>query len=286
VPRIAPGDLKSDMRKIVIIEDNPVVARLYENKLKADGNAVSVAMDGAAGLELIYSVKPDMLLLDLMLPNMSGIEIIKTIRKDYRFTHLPIMAYSSADEDVLSEAVQAGTTKIVSKNEASFKEILAHVQELMKVTGNWQRYSSDEVNQGEAAVSDGTAPQAGKPRILIVEDDAITAKLISSIAEANGFVSTVIADGQEAYKVLAEEANFAAAVLDVELPKIKGTDLLKYMRSEKRLLSVPVIVMTASENRVRIQLDSHAAGASFFIAKPFDRSTFEGLLKTLILTRQ
>jgi CheY-like chemotaxis protein len=274
------------MRKIVIIEDNPVVARLYENKLKADGNSVSVAMDGAAGLELIYSVKPDMLLLDLMLPNMSGIEIIKTLRKDYRFTHLPIMAYSSADEDVLSEAVQAGTTKIVSKNEASFKEILSHVQELIRVTGNWQVYSPDMVKQDEAALNDGAAPQAGKPRILIVEDDAITAKLISNIAEANGFVPTVIADGQEAYKVLAEEANFAAAVLDVELPKIKGTDLLKYMRSEKRLLSVPVIVMTASENRVRIQLDSHASGASFFIAKPVERSTFEGLLKTLILTGQ
>lgn len=274
------------MRKIVIIEDNAAVARLYENKLKADGNTVSVAMDGATGLELVYSVKPDMLLLDLMLPNMSGIEIIKTIRKDYRFTHLPIMAYSSADDDVLSEAVQAGTTKIISKNEASFKEILAHVQELIKVTRNWQVYSPDFLAK-EALADESTAPaQPGKPRILIVEDDLITGKLISNIAEANGFVPTVITDGQEAYKVLAEEANFAAAVLDVELPKIKGTDLLKYMRSEKRLLSVPVIVMSASENRVKMQIDSHAAGASFFIAKPFDRSTFEGLLKTLILTGQ
>lgn len=270
------------MRKIVIIEDNPVVARLYENKLKADGNTVSVAMDGAAGLELVYSIKPDMLLLDLMLPNMSGVEIIKTLRKDYRFTHLPIMAYSSADEDVLYEASQAGTTRIVSKNAASFKEILGHVQELIKATRNWQVYSPEVQEQN----GDAPDPHAGKPRILIVEDDPITGKLIAGIAEANGFAPTLITDGQEAYKVLAEEANFAAAVLDVELPKIKGTDLLKYMRTEKRLLSVPVIVMTAAENSLRIQIDSHASGASFFIAKPFDRTTFEGLLKTLIVSSE
>jgi CheY-like chemotaxis protein len=272
------------MRNIVIIEDNAAVARLYENKLKKDGNTVSVALDGAAGLELVRSLKPDLLLVDLMLPNMSGVEIIRALRRDHRFTHLPIMAYSSADEEMLSEAVVAGSTTIVSKNEASFRQILEHVQALIKGTRYWQIYTPEVLRErngnGNGAVE--TAPGGnGHRRILIVEDDPITARIISGIAESGGFTPTVIDDGREAYKLLAGEANFALAVLDVELPKIKGTDLLKYMRSEKRLLSIPVIVMSASEERVRMQIDSHAAGASFFIAKPFNRETFEGLLMAL-----
>jgi len=266
------------MKNIVIVEDNQVVARLYEGKLKAEGNTVHVAYDGAEGLELVHRIKPDLLLVDLMLPNLSGVEIIKTLRKDYRFANLPIMAYSSADESILNEAVQAGTTKILSKNAASFKEILEHVKALIELTKNWQIYPAGFVTENQAGTSGNAAAQK---RVLIVEDDPITCSLVAGIVEQNGFTPVVIADGQEAYRTLTEDANFVLAIFDVELPKILGTDLLKYMRRSVRLLSIPVIVMSASENRVKMQIDSHAAGASFFIAKPFDRTTFETLLNAL-----
>ena len=266
------------MRKIVIIEDNEVVARLYENKLRAAGNQVSVALDGARGLELIFETKPDMVLLDLMLPNMSGVEIIKKIRGDHRFTHLPIMAYSSADEEMLAQAVEAGSTTIISKNEASFKEILQHFNELLEASRQWQIYNRSSFDTQEAN-ADETKTQN---RLLIIEDDLITARLISDIAEKEGLVPVTVTDGQEAYKILSSEANFAAAVIDIELPKIKGTDLLKYMRSEKRLRKIPVLMMTASTEYVKMQLESYESGATFFISKPFERAIFQSLLKTLV----
>lgn len=264
------------MRKIVIIEDNAVVARLYENKLLAAGNSVQIALDGAQGLKLIHETKPDMVLLDLMLPGMSGIEIIRRVREDYRYTNLPIMAYSSADEDVLAEAVEAGTTTIISKNEASFKEILEQFNVLLESSRHWQIYNPANF-EDEPTEEEKTAQN----RILIVEDDEITARIIARIAEKAGFSPLVIDDGQEAYRVLSSEANFTAAILDVELPKIKGTDLLKYMRSEKRLRLIPVVMMTASTEYVKFQIESHTAGATFFISKPFERATFEMIFKTL-----
>lgn len=268
------------MRKIVIIEDNEMVARLYENKLKAAGNTVAVAIDGEEGLKLIFESKPDLVLLDLMLPGMSGIDIIKQIRRDYRFTNLPIMAYSSADEDVLAQAVEAGTTTIVSKNEASFKEILQRFNELLEASRNWQIYNPANFSDAEETEE---APQTqARDRILIVEDDLITARLISSIAEKEGLKPVLVSDGQEAYKILSTEANFAAAALDIELPKIKGTDLLKYMRSEKRLRMIPVLMMTASTDYVKMQLESYESGATFFISKPFERKIFQSILKTLV----
>jgi len=216
-------------------------------------------------------------LLDLMLPGMSGIEIIKRIREDYRFANLPIMAYSSADEDVLAQAVEAGSTTIVSKNEASFKEILEQFNALMDLSRNWQVYSP-----GTFQDVDGAEKTAVQDQILIVEDEAITARIVAGIAEKAGYKPVVIDDGQEAYRILSSEANFAAAVFDVELPKIKGTDLLKYMRSEKRLRFIPVIMMTASSDYVKLQVESYQSGATFFISKPFERSTFELIFGTLV----
>lgn len=266
------------MKKIVIIEDNEVVARLYENKLKAEGNIVHVAFDGAIGLELIKTVKPDLVLLDLMLPGMSGTDVIKEIRKDYRFKNVPIMAYSSADESVLDQAAAAGSTTIISKNQASFREILQEFNDLMDASRNWQIYDPAHFkNEAETAETNQAQEQ-----ILIVEDDFITAKIIKDIVEKANFLPVVINDGQEAYRLLASESNFKAAVFDVELPKITGTDLLKYMRSERRLQFVPVLVMTASEEYIKMQLESYNAGATFFISKPFERTAFETLLKTLV----
>ena len=267
------------MRNIVIIEDNTVVARLYENKLRAAGNTVSVAFDGAEGLKMIYDTRPDLVLLDLMLPNKSGIEIIKEIRRDHRFSNLPIMAYSGADEDVLAQAVEAGSTTIVSKNEASFKEILEQFNALLEASKNWHVYNSYDFKDEEKPE---TPKPAAQNRILIVEDEDITARIISNIAEKEGLEPLVINDGQEALRLLSTESNFVAAVLDVELPKIKGTDLLKYMRSEKRLRYVPVVMMTASTDYVKLQIESYASGATFFVSKPFERPIFETLLKTLL----
>jgi len=269
------------MRKIVIIEDNAVVARLYENKLRAAGNTVGIALDGVEGLKMIHEMRPDLVLLDLMLPNKSGIEIIKEIRQDYRFTNLPIMAYSSADEDILAQAVEAGSTTIVSKNEASFKEILEQFNALLAASEHWQIYNPANFKD-DVETADNDASLSSQKQLLIVEDDAITARIISNIAEQEGLKPLVVEDGQEAYKLLSSESNFVAAVLDVELPKIKGTDLLKYMRSEKRLRLIPVVIMTASSEYIKLQIESYKAGATFFISKPFERPMFETLLKTLI----
>jgi CheY-like chemotaxis protein len=268
------------MRKIVIIEDNAVVARLYENKLLAAGNTVKIALDGAEGLRLIHETRPDLVLLDLMLPGMSGVEIIKRIRGDYRFASLPIMAYSSADEDILAQAVEAGSTTIISKNEASFKEILEQFNYLLEASRNWQIYNRSNFTDEDNA--EEKPKPAAQNQILIVEDEAITARIVANIAEKEGFNPVVVEDGQEAYRILTSEANFAGAVLDVELPKIKGTDLLKYMRSEKRLRYIPVIMMTASSEYVKLQVESYQSGATFFISKPFERTTFEMIFKTLV----
>ncbi|HEX9961526.1 MAG TPA: response regulator [Pyrinomonadaceae bacterium] len=270
------------MPKIVIVEDNTLIAKLYENKLLAEGHAVKVAADGASGFRLIKEFKPDAVLLDLMLPGMSGIEIIKGLRKNWEFTNVPILAYSGGDNDLLDAATEAGTTFIVSKNENSLKEILAHLNDLLELTQNWQIYNSYEYGyENDAASETEKKPATAGERVLIVEDDLLIVTVVRDIVEKAGYQPVVAGDGREAYSILAADANFAAGIFDVHVPYIEGTDLVRHMRTEKRLMKIPVIIMT-SEESFKIQMDSLSAGASVFLPKPFERKTFESMFKALV----
>ena len=117
-------------------------------------------------------------------------------------------------------------------------------------------------------------------RVLIVEDDLIISNIVKSVIQKAGYEAVVTGDGGEALRILNKDANFTAGVFDIEVPKIKGTDLLRYMRTEKRLMRIPVMIMTADES-VRVQLDTHEAGAAIFLPKPFERATFEKMFSLL-----
>lgn len=264
------------MSKVVIIEDDPILARIYENKLRSAGNQVTVATDGESGLELVKTTKPDLVLVDLVLPNLSGIEVIKKLRRDIIFARIPIIAYSGADEDIMAEEQEANPTVLLSKKTMSPKEIFENVQTVLETNRLWNVFTPGSETDG-----DTNAAPIIKGRILIVEDDALIASIVKNIIEKIGYEAVIAGDGGEALRILNKDANFAAGVFDVEIPKIKGTDLLRYMRTEKRLMRIPVMMMTADES-VKVQLDTHEADASIFLPKPFERATFEQMFFLLV----
>ena len=269
------------MSKIVIIDDNTLIAKLYETNLMAEGHTVKVAFDGAAGLQLVREFKPDVVLLDLMMPEMSGVEIIKELRKEAEFTELPILAYSGGDDEVLNAAREAGASSIISKKESSLKEILKHLNELLLPDGQWHFTPSlnneavNEIQKEEKKI----LPL--NERVLIVEDDALIVMIVKNIVEKAGYQVVVARDGREAYRILTNDADFVAGIFDVHVPYIEGPDLLRHMRTEKRLMKIPVMIMTTEED-IKAQLDSLSAGAAVFLKKPIERGTFEALFMGLI----
>lgn len=273
------------MSKIIIIEDNELIARIYETKLLKEGHVVGVAFDGLRGFEMIRENKPDLVLVDLMLPNMSGIEIIKQLRDDREFADLPVIAYS-ADETLLQEAYDLKVTETISKKEISSKEVLEHIRVLLQSIKSWEDLEPNKLTTDlEVYVpNDYSRPAENEKqleRVLIVEDDLIIATLVKSVVEELGYTVIEASDGAEAYKILATDANFVAGVFDVEMPYLKGTDLVKYMRTEKRLAAIPVMIMT-SEQSVKVQLDSFSGGASVFLPKPFTRTVLKAMFEMLV----
>jgi chemosensory pili system protein ChpA (sensor histidine kinase/response regulator) len=279
------------MSKVIIVEDDTLIARIYENKLRGEGHTVKVASDGVSGLELIKATKPDLVLIDLLLPNMSGIEIVRKLRSDWQFTNLPIIAYSSAEE-MLEEVREVGPTRIISKKENSPKEILNNLNELLESTRKWQVYGASNNWQIEDPAGykfeeefkvpeEKQLAQEMRERVLIVEDDQIIVSVIKDIVAKMGFEPEIARDGREAYQILTRDSDFVAAIFDIQLPHVSGDDLVRYMHTEKRLMRIPVMMMT-SDDSIKIQLDSHAAGAKLFIPKPFERATFEIMFSSLV----
>jgi DNA-binding response OmpR family regulator len=123
------------MKKILIIEDDQVVGNIYRNKLVLEGFRVEIALDGEAGLALLESFQPDLLLLDLMLPKISGIELMKTVRATEAFQQLPIIVFSSTYlTNVIQEAWKAGATKCLSKASCTPKQVIEVVRSVLGAT--------------------------------------------------------------------------------------------------------------------------------------------------------
>ena len=114
-------------------------------------------------------------------------------------------------------------------------------------------------------------------RILVADDDAQVLRQVTAVLEAEGFTAITANDGKEAYKLLQSEEPFAAAILDIVMPHIEGRDLVRYMQSERRLMRVPVIIMTTELN-ARLSSDSFSAGAAAFLPKPFTDSQLKTML--------
>ena len=118
-------------------------------------------------------------------------------------------------------------------------------------------------------------------RILVADDDPAILRLVATILERDSFTVVTARDGREAYKILQDNPNFTAAILDVVMPHISGPELARQMKTEQRFTNIPVMMMTAEQDP-KLSQDSFAAGAVVFLPKPFTTAQFQIMLQMLL----
>ena len=124
-----------------------------------------------------------------------------------------------------------------------------------------------------------------KGRILVADDDPAILRLVTTILEKEGFSVVGARDGREAYKALQDDVGFTAAILDVVMPQITGPEVVRFMRTEKRFMKIPVMMMTAEQDP-KLPTDSFAAGAVVFLPKPFTTTQLQTMLRMLVAKAQ
>ncbi len=121
-------------------------------------------------------------------------------------------------------------------------------------------------------------PQPEKTRrVLVADDDPVIRRLVANVVLKENYAVVEVSDGREAYRVLQNDANFSAAIFDMMMPHLQGLEIIRYMRTEKRLMKIPAMMIT-SETGLKLMVDSFSAGATVFLPKPF---SFERLQLTL-----
>lgn len=118
-------------------------------------------------------------------------------------------------------------------------------------------------------------------RVLVAEDDPVTRHLVTCIIESQGYRVISVNDGGAAVRLLKSDSNFCAAVFDMMMPNIEGLDVIKFMRTEKRLMRIRVLMIT-SEKDSKLMASSFAAGVTLFLLKPFTPDQFKTTLRLLL----
>lgn len=120
------------MKKILIIEDDPVVAHIYRNRLEKEGYTVEVCEDGQSGFFRIHEFHPQGVLLDLMLPKMNGIDILKKIRAQGEFSHIPVIVFTNAYvPNMIQDAMSSGASQVCNKATLTPRQILDLLHQLL-----------------------------------------------------------------------------------------------------------------------------------------------------------
>jgi two-component system, OmpR family, alkaline phosphatase synthesis response regulator PhoP len=122
------------MKRVLIIEDDRDIIELVRYNLEQEGFSLAAARDGLSGLEQVKKSPPDVLLLDLMLPKLSGLEICKAIRRDEKLNRLPILMLTArGDESDRVIGLELGADDYVTKP-FSPRELVARVRALLRRT--------------------------------------------------------------------------------------------------------------------------------------------------------
>jgi CheY-like chemotaxis protein len=117
-------------KKILVVEDNKDTRELFVCLLELNGFQVSQAIDGRTGLETARIQKPDLILTDINMPNMNGIDMIRILRSEPGFGEIPIVAVTAYGFDFGSEAIAAGATAQLRKP-VEFDQLTSKIQELL-----------------------------------------------------------------------------------------------------------------------------------------------------------
>ena len=266
------------MTRIVIIEDHPVLVCIYRNKFIAEGYQVEIASDGQSGLELVRRIRPNLVVLDLAMPKVNGLEVLKKLRADPSFRGLPVIIFS--DSAWKQQALQEGATVVLSKSKHTPSQVVEAVRTALMSSESLLDEAQQTGNLVPVSTSDARATQSEitKGRILLVEDHYDLRTTISASLVRSGFHVT----GAECHSAAWDQikaGEFDAYLVNRVCPDGLGLALCRKLRHlyehKPIVLYSTVTIPFSAEQRFN-------AGASAYLSQAAEILNPGGILSQLI----
>lgn len=121
------------MAKILLVDDDPLLIRMYQTKFELDGDKVVTAGNGQIALEKAKEYKPDIILLDVMMPVLDGLVTLKKLKEDSELKHTPVVMLTnvSASDTDIEKGLELGAVSYLVKANYTPKEVVQKVKEIM-----------------------------------------------------------------------------------------------------------------------------------------------------------
>jgi len=241
-------------KKIIIIEDEKALLALLEKKLKQAGYLPITAETGSEGLLKIRAEKPDLVLLDIVIPDKNGYQVLAEIHNDPAIAQIPVVIISNSEPD--EEKIAAlGARDYLIKADLNPDDILAKIKNYLdspKADAMSQKTEKKTISNG---------------KIMLIEDDEILRDLcVTKLKKENYEVVTAI-DGQTGLQKIEEEKPMIV-LLDIILPGMDGFEILRKIRASGNpiVAKTPVILLTnlGQENDIK---KGETLGAQDYIVK-------------------
>ncbi|MDD5589668.1 MAG: response regulator [Candidatus Portnoybacteria bacterium] len=256
------------MKKILIIEDEKVLLEILQKKLTIQGYEVFVSYNGEEGIAALRKEKPDLVLLDLVMPKKDGFEVLKEINENPELSQIPVIIISNSGQPVeIDKALKMGVKDYLVKTEFDPEEVIAKVEKIIgKDAAITQAPVAPAVNQPAAGAVEKEEEPTGD-QILIVEDDRFLRELIIQKLKGENYKIDWALDGEEGLKKIKEQKP-ALVLLDLILPGIDGFEVLRQIKKgeDASLSKIPVIILSNLGQRDDVERGM-ALGAEEFLVK-------------------
>lgn len=122
------------MSKVLLIEDDSLMVKMYNMKFTHDGFNVETALDGEEGLQKAKSTKPDVIVLDIMLPRMSGTEVLEKLKEDPETANIPVIVLTNLNitEGDVAKCKNLGAKEILAKTDVTPQEVVDKIKKYSK----------------------------------------------------------------------------------------------------------------------------------------------------------
>lgn len=229
-------------KKIIIIEDDVFLGDVLAQKLKNEGLETMLVRDGGEGLEKIKSFKPDLILLDIILPGKNGYEILEAKQNDPSISDIPVIIVSNSGQPVeISRALKLGVKDYLVKAQFDPEEVLVKVRTQLKKSDN----SSGSVESLEGAMNkkpNMDISLEGK-KIVWVEDDQFLNDIIARKFAATKCNFFHASEGEEALRIIGKEMP-DIVMLDIILSGMDGFEILRRIKNDPKTKRIPVILLS------------------------------------------
>lgn len=160
--------MNEQKKHILVVDDDPVILRIYQEGLARQGFRVSSATDGLAAIKAIVETNPDLLVLDLMMPKFSGVDVLKYVRKNPAFASLPVVVFSNAYmNEIAAEAASLGVQKALLKIRSSPSRLAGIIEDVLagRDTPDDSSYFSPPAREAPSAAgkTEQRLPSPGAP---------------------------------------------------------------------------------------------------------------------------